>query len=84
MVLVIGQQGVLSQSVEQLLAQAKATESIENLLEDAVVEKGCNIVRPQIISSPFTMSGFGTGNFFEEWNEITPQIHFRKFEEQMG
>ena len=42
MVLVIGQQGVLSQSVEQLLAEAKATESIENLLEDAVVEKGCN------------------------------------------
>ena len=42
LVLVIGQQGVLSQSVEQLLAEAKATESIENLLEDAVVEKGCN------------------------------------------
>ena len=23
-----------------------------------------------------------TGDFFEEWNEITPQIHIRKFEEQ--
>ena len=23
-----------------------------------------------------------TGNFFEEWNEITPQIGIRKFEEQ--
>ena len=22
------------------------------------------------------------GNFFEEWNEITPQTHIRKFEEQ--
>ena len=30
---------VHSQSVEQLLAQAKATESVENLLADAVVEK---------------------------------------------
>ena len=24
----------------------------------------------------------GTGDFFKEWNEITPQIHIRKFEEQ--
>ena len=23
-----------------------------------------------------------TGDFFEEWNEITPEIHIRKFEEQ--
>ena len=23
-----------------------------------------------------------TGDFFEEWNEIHPQIHIRKFEEQ--
>ena len=23
-----------------------------------------------------------TGDFFEEWNEITPQTHIRKFEEQ--
>jgi hypothetical protein len=23
-----------------------------------------------------------TGDFFEEWNEITPPIHIRKFEEQ--
>ena len=23
-----------------------------------------------------------TGDFFEDWNEITPQIHVRKFEEQ--
>ena len=30
---------VHSQTVEQLLAQAKATESVENLLADAVVEK---------------------------------------------
>ena len=22
-----------------------------------------------------------SGDFFEEWNEITPQIHIRKFEE---
>ena len=24
----------------------------------------------------------GTGDFFEEWNEITPKIHIRKFKEQ--
>jgi hypothetical protein len=36
-ILIVGH--VQSQSVEQLLAQAKATESIENLLADAVVEK---------------------------------------------
>ena len=23
-----------------------------------------------------------TSDFFEEWNEITPQIHIRKFKEQ--
>ena len=26
--------------------------------------------------------GHDTGDFFEEWNEITPQTHIRKFEEQ--
>ena len=36
-ILIVGH--VQSQSVEQLLAQAKATESVENLLADAVVEK---------------------------------------------
>ena len=25
-----------------------------------------------------------TGDFFEEWNEIAPQTHMRKFEEQMA
>ena len=25
-----------------------------------------------------------TDDFFEEWNEITPQIHIRKFEELMA
>ena len=25
-----------------------------------------------------------TGDFFEEWNEIIPQTHLRKFEEQMA
>ena len=28
------------------------------------------------------MCCFGTGDFFEEWNEITPQIHIRKVDEQ--
>ena len=36
-ILIVGH--VQSQSVEQLLAQAKATERVENLLADAVVEK---------------------------------------------
>ena len=36
-ILIVGH--VQSQSVEQLLAQAKATESVENLLPYAVVEK---------------------------------------------
>ena len=36
-ILIVGH--VQSQSVEQLLAQAKATECVENLLADAVVEK---------------------------------------------
>ena len=36
--MVYGHNYVHSQSIEQLLAQAKATESIENLLADAVVE----------------------------------------------
>ena len=31
---------------------------------------GCVLVAP-----------FSTGDFFEEWNEITPQTHIRKFEE---
>ena len=25
---------------------------------------------------------FFTGDFFDEWNEITPQTHIRKIEEQ--
>ena len=36
-ILIVGH--VQSQSVEQLLAQAKATERVKNLLADAVVEK---------------------------------------------
>ena len=27
---------------------------------------------------------YSTGDIFEEWNEITPQIQIRKFEEQMA
>ena len=27
----------------------------------------------------FTLLGVNTGDFFEEWNEITPQIHTTKF-----
>ena len=30
----------------------------------------------------WTLHGRGTGDFFEGWNEITPQIHIRKLEEQ--
>ena len=46
LVLVIAGQTVQSQSVEQLLAQAKATESIEDLLADAVVEKKEDVAPP--------------------------------------
>ena len=47
LVLVIAGQTVQSQSVEQLLAQAKATESIEDLLADAVVEKKQDVAPPE-------------------------------------
>ena len=33
---------------------------------------------------PFMGNQNLTGDFFEEWNEITPQTHIRKFEEQMA
>ena len=29
-------------------------------------------------------SGRITGDFFKEWNEITPQTHIRKLQEQMA
>ena len=33
------------------------------------------------IKSPFKIIISGTAVFFEEWNELTPQTHLRKFKE---
>ena len=38
-------------------------------------------VTDPVVGDPIDETDF-TGDFFEEWNEITPQIQIRKFEEQ--
>ena len=47
-----------------------------------LVHKDLNLAK--VANSGALFSLIHTGDFFEEWNEITHQIHIRKFEELMS
>ena len=46
------------------------------------VSEGLNLNQPICIHQIASDGPAATGDFFEEWNKTTPQIHIRKFEEQ--